>query len=343
MRMFGLLMQRHYRWFRLDPRAKLASIRLASQLPKPAEKVPLADGAARYFPTWQYFEPEFRTGPFVGFSVTNPVESQIAFLRNERPDYLVSYSESLEHLAFAAGDERPVDSLKAVIAISEQLTPGMRERITRGFGVPIHQGYGLNEIGLGGCRCEAGRYHVHVEQCLAEILKDDGGACAPGETGRLVITALGNAAMPLLRYDTGDLAEAVSGECPCGRTLPAFGEIVGRYSRIAFLPEGTLGLVDILRSAVEVMPHELACDLRQFQIHQFRNRGFELRLATRAPLPANFASRVRDAWEANAAARTLPLAIIEVEEIARAPGGKFQVFTSDFMPAPGQDSGAPRT
>lgn len=343
MRMFGLLMQRHYRWFRLDPRAKLASIRLASQLPKMENKATVVGGEDRQLPTWQYVGADFRTGPFVGFDVTNPVEGQIAFLRRERPDYLVSYSESLEHLAFAAGDERPVDSLNAVIAISEQLTVGMRERITRGFGVPIHQGYGLNEIGLVACRCEAERYHVHVEHCLAEILNEEGNACVPGETGRVVVTALGNAAMPLLRYDTGDLAEAVSGECPCGRTLPAFSEIIGRYSRIAFLPDGTLGLVDVLRSAVEAMPIELARELRQFQIHQFRDSGFELRLAVRAPLPAGFATRVRAAWGENAATGGQPLAIIEVKEIARLPGGKFQVFTSDFMPAPGHDSGAPRT
>ena len=343
MRMFGLLMQRHYRWFRLNPGAKLGSIRLASQLPKLDKNALPGDGETFHFPAWQYLEADFRTGPFVGFSVTNPVESQIAFLRRERPDYLVSYSESLEHLTFAAGDERPVDSLKAVIAISEQLTSGMRERVARGFGVPIHQGYGLNEIGLVACRCEVGRYHVHVEHCLAEILNERGQACAPGETGRVVVTAFGNAAMPLLRYDTGDLAEAVSGDCPCGRTLPAFGEIIGRYSRIAFLPDGTLGLVDILRSAVEAMPVELAHGLRQFQIHQFRDRGFELRLAVRAPLPAGFAARVRSAWDENEATGGQPLAIIEVEEIARLPGGKFQVFTSDYMPVPGQDSGVPRT
>jgi phenylacetate-CoA ligase len=343
MRMFGLLMQRHYRWFRLDPRAKLASIRLASQLPKLDKNARPADGETFHFQAWQYLETDFRTGLFVGYSVTNPVENQIVWLRRERPDYLVSYSESLEHLAFAAGDERPVDSLKAVIAISEQLTEGMRERITRGFGVPIHQGYGLNEIGLVACRCEAGRYHVHVEHCQVEILNEQGRACALGETGRVVVTALGNAAMPLLRYDTGDLAEAVAGDCPCGRTLPAFGGIVGRYSRIAYLPEGTLGLVDILRSAVEAMPLELTRDLRQFQIHQSRDHGFELRLAARAPLPAGFAARVRGAWEENATAQAMPLAIVEVEEISRARGGKFQVFTSDFMPVPTHASGDPRT
>jgi phenylacetate-CoA ligase len=184
---------------------------------------------------------------------------------------------------------------------------------------------------------------VHVEHCLCEILDDEGRECAFGETGRLIVTALNNLAMPLIRYDTGDLATAIAGACPCGRTLPAFGEIVGRYSRIAFLPEGTLGLVDILRRCIEEAPADIARDLRQFQIHQFRDNGFEVRLATRLPLPDAFAARIRAAWDSNAGVRAFPLRIVEVPEIPRSPGGKFQVFTSDFMPLPDHASGAPAT
>ncbi|MGQ0741116.1 MAG: phenylacetate--CoA ligase family protein [Alphaproteobacteria bacterium] len=341
-RMFSVLVQRQHRWFRLDPQAKLASIRLGSQLPK-KDGAALADGGTGQFRTWHYLGGRFRTGPFVGFNVTNPVEEQIAWLRREQPEYLISYAESLEHLAFAAGAEQPAKSLRALISISEQLTPGMKARITQCFGTPIHQSYGLNEIGLVACRCKNGRYHVHVEHCLCEILDDDGRECASGETGRLIVTALNNLAQPLIRYDTGDLAKAVAGPCPCGRTLPAFGEIVGRYSRIAFLPEGTLGLVDILRRCIEEAPADISRDLHQFQIHQSRDNGFEIRLATRMPLPEAFAARIRTAWDSDAGARALPLRIVEVREIARSAGGKFQVFTSDFMPLPDQASGAPPT
>jgi phenylacetate-CoA ligase len=127
-RMFSVLVQRQHRWFRLDPRAKLASIRLGSQLPK-KDGVTLADGATGQFGTWHYLGSRFRTGPFVGFNVTNPVEEQIAWLRREQPDYLVSYAESLEHLAFAAGEEQPTKSLRALISISEQLRRGLHKAL----------------------------------------------------------------------------------------------------------------------------------------------------------------------------------------------------------------------
>ena len=332
-RMFEVLKQREYRWFRFDPAHKLLSIRLASQLPRKADGARLADREVLTNPAWGHMGAAFRTGPHLHYNVTNPIDAQLRMLREHKPRYLVSYPESLEHLAFAAASERPVDSIQSLLAVSEQLTPGMRRHIVRSFGAPLQQNYGLNEVGLVAVRCEAGRYHVHAEHCHVEILDDAGQRVEPGKTGRIVVTSLSNTAMPLLRYDTGDLAEAAEGDCPCGRTLPSFGEVVGRYSRIAFLPEGTLGLVGALNSAIEEMPAEHARGLRQVQVHQYRDDRFELRVAATGPLPPAFAQAVHAAWAQAGAAEKHPLAIVALAEIPRPPGGKFQVFTSDYMPA----------
>jgi len=151
--------------------------------------------------------------------------------------------------------------------------------------------------------------------------------------GRLIVTGLKNWAMPLIRYDTDDLAKAVDGACPCGRTLPAFADIVGRYSQTAFLPEGTLGLVEGLRGAIDETPHPLTQGLRQFQIHQCRDDSFELRLVSRKPIAEAFVERLQKAWSAHAPRPEQSLVIKRVDLIARSPGGKFQAFTSDFIPA----------
>ena len=331
--MFSYLAQRQYRWFRFDPTATLAFIRLAKQLPFRNKRRHLADGDTGRLERWRYVGTYFETGPWLGFNVTNPVEDQLEWLRAERPDYLSSYSESLEHLCLASGGQPPAESVRGLIAISEQLTEGMRSRIERGFAAPVHQAYGLNEIGLVAVRCAAGRYHVHAEHCIVEIVDAEGQPCAPGATGRIAVTALCNPAMPLIRYDTDDLAEAVAGPCPCGRSLPAFGALVGRYSRIAFLPEGTLARVGVVRAALETMPDDLGRNLRRFQVHQYRDERFELRLAVTAPLPPAFAARVMAAWNAGPGAAGHPLEIVEIADIPRGPGGKFQDFTSDHMPA----------
>jgi phenylacetate-CoA ligase len=61
--------------------------------------------------------------------------------------------------------------------------------------------------------------------------------CAPGETGRVVVSNLHNFAMPLLRYELGDYAEA-GGPCPCGRGLPTLKRVLGRKRNMLVLPNG---------------------------------------------------------------------------------------------------------
>jgi len=336
--MFTYLGQRQHRWFRFDPMATLATIRLASQLPRPRGPAPNPDGITLRMARWRYSGKFFETGKAVGFNITNPVEEQLEWLRAERPKYLASYSESLEHLCFASGQARPVDSIAGVHAISEQLTPDMRRRVENTFAAPAHQNYGLNEIGLTAVRCGAGRYHVHIEHCLIEIVDAEGQVCKPGQRGRIAVTALRNPAMPLIRYDTDDMATAVEGPCPCGRSLPSFGDIAGRYSRIAYLPDGTLGLVASVRDALEKMPPDLALNLRRFQVHQNRKGGFALRLATAGPLPETFHDRIRSAWQSTTGPQGATLDITEVGDIPRDPSGKFQDFTSDYMPAPDREA-----
>lgn len=335
--MFTLLRARSVRWFRLDPSATLASIRLASQHPQAREEGSLRDGETRRRDRWRHTGDLFETGPQICFNVTNPVERQLAWLAAERPHYLEAYSETLEHLVFACEGVWPAPSVRKLQALSEQLTPSMRRRIEATTGAPIEQGYGLNEIGLVAVRCEAGRYHVHTEHCVVEIVDDAGKRCAPGATGRVVVSTLVNTAMPLFRYDTGDLAVAASAGCACGRTLPAFGDLAGRYSRIAYLPEGTLGHVGVLREALESAPLEVVRQLRQFQVHQFSDGSFELRVLSVGAMPAEFERAIRAAWR-SASGDAHALRIARVDAIPRSPGGKFQDFTSDFLPQPDRES-----
>ena len=331
-KMHPFLAQRSSRWHRLDPLAKFAEMRIPRLLPRRPDGSEVPPGETIRLAGWRDM-PDFATGPYVGINALTPIEERLAWLRRERPDYLMAYSQTLEVLAMAAGNERPEPNIKAVLAISEQLTPSMRSFVERRFGAPAHQIYGLSEFGLAATRCDAGRYHVHREHCMVEIVDEQGRACAPGEVGRIVMTGLANFAMPLIRYDTGDLAEATAGACPCNRTLPSFGEIVGRYSRIAYLPSGTMGPVLALRETIESMPMEIMQSLREFQIHQYADKRMELRLVAKSPLPEAFFARIRDEWAKATVGSKLELSFRSVSEIPKPPGGKSEVFTSDFMPA----------
>lgn len=324
--MFTVLGQRLCRWFDLDPAGTRLDVRITAELPQE----PGSDGPVRQLTAWRYLGQVFETGPEYAFSVAQPMEQQVAWVAQLRPDYVLSYPGTFEEWLLATEGRMPSDSLKALIGVGTQLTPSLRQRLEKGYGLPILQGYGLNEIGKVGVRCEAGRYHIHTEHCLAEVVTADGQPCPPGQTGHVLVTGLRNLAMPLIRYDTGDLAVAVAGPCPCGRSLPAIGELAGRFVRYAGLPAGTRERVRALLRAVEGTPAEQLAFLRGYQIHQDRENRFELRLRTVGPIPEAFRQALQRAWEPVAGSPPVPLALVAVAAIAASPSGKLLEFTSDL-------------
>ncbi|MCG8462410.1 MAG: hypothetical protein MI919_39505, partial [Holophagales bacterium] len=111
------------------------------------------------------------------------------------------------------------------------------------FGARVLDYYGAGGEGvhLAGQTCESGdRYLLHPENALVEFLGPEG-PVAPGELGRIVVTQFHNEAMPLVRYELGDLAVPAPEEarCPSGRTLPLMERLEGRVPDLIVVPDGS--------------------------------------------------------------------------------------------------------
>jgi phenylacetate-CoA ligase len=130
---------------------------------------------------------------------------------------------------------------RAIQTTAELLTEADRELLEGTFGCPVLNRYGCMEAGIAAHECERRTgLHVPVLTNVVEVVNEAGEPCAPGETGRLLITNLTNGAMPLIRYQVGDLAAWAEGPCACGRSLPRLQHIVGRESEIILSPGGKL-------------------------------------------------------------------------------------------------------
>lgn len=323
------LAQRHARSYGLDPMNARVEIKAPFDIKSGRDRATNPAGnLVRYPGGWRQLSNYFETGPGYGFNVSDKMEQQIEWLQKIQPHYAQSYPGVFEEWLFANEGRNPAPSLKALLGVGSQLTPSLEAKLNESFGVPVHISYGLNEIGKVAMRCSAGRYHVHTELCVVEIVDESGKPCAPGEVGHLLVTGLKNFAMPLIRYDTGDLAEVGEGECACGRTLPFFAEIAGRYRRYAGLPAGTRERVRAIRHAIEKTPPEGIAFLRRYQLHQDCENRFTLRLKTVVPAPDAFRQAILEAW---APVGEAPLTIVEMDEISTSPGGKLLDFVSDLQ------------
>jgi phenylacetate-CoA ligase len=124
----------------------------------------------------------------------------------------------------------------------------MMERIARGMRARFVQKYGTSELAniATGCGRSPGM-HVFEDVFVVEVLRN-GKPVKAGEVGRLAVTDLINMAMPLIRYDVGDVGRLHAGPCPCGRQTPRL-EILGRSQETLDAPTGPLTASDVADTA----------------------------------------------------------------------------------------------
>ncbi len=174
-------------------------------------------------------------------------------MKNHRITYLYGYPSAMYDLsrrALDVGLQGP--SLKVVLSNAEPLFDHQREAMTRLFGCPVRNTYGMAEMVCGAGECEHSTMHLWPEAGLVEVLDDNDRPVPRGEVGRLVCTGLVNTDMPLIRYEVGDRGALAPEDesCPCGRTLPILKAIEGRLDDVVVTPDGRkIGRLDTVFKA----------------------------------------------------------------------------------------------
>ncbi len=229
----------YHNWHKIDRDLKYASIRNAGA------------GDARY-PEGQhndvwaiygsYMELDCK-GPEALLNVNTPVYQQAEWLIREQPDYLHTFPTNAAALADVFANNPPAGpplQLKKILTLSETVSEDTRQRCREVFGAEIVDNYNSVECGYFAIQCpEQTHYHVQSEVVLIEILDENDRPCGPGEMGRVVATPFYNYAMPLIRYETNDMA-VVGDTCTCGRRSPVLERIVGRSRSLFRFPDNEL-------------------------------------------------------------------------------------------------------
>jgi phenylacetate-CoA ligase len=134
-----------------------------------------------------------------------------------------------------------VDDLRfrAVFCTGEMLLPTTRRMIADALRSPVFDSYGHMERTVAICECPAGSLHVNPEYGVLEI-DDEVGGNSNTRRGLAIGTGLHCFAMPLLRYETGDVIvyEAQQGRCSCGRAMPRILAVEGRLNDSVVTPDG---------------------------------------------------------------------------------------------------------
>ena len=170
------------------------------------------------------------------------VAAYLEAMRERGIAYLWGYASSMSALARLTREAGlPAPTLRVAISNAEPLDASQRAEITRAFGCPVRDTYGMAEIVCGASECDAGTLHLWPEVGVLEVLDDEGDVHVPaGRPGRLVATGLLNDAMPLIRYELGDRVALgpAAVPCLCGRLLPRLTSVEGRADDVLVTPDG---------------------------------------------------------------------------------------------------------
>lgn len=123
----------------------------------------------------------------------------------------LGYASTFEHLCRYVELNRPKfkpKGLRSIVTSSEVMPIEVKRQIGQVIGCSVYDRYSNQENGIISQSDDCSDLlKVNFPSYLVEILKEDSDESAnEGEVGRIVVTDLYNYAMPMIRYDTGDLA-----------------------------------------------------------------------------------------------------------------------------------------
>ena len=243
--------------------------------------------------------------------------------------FIFGYPSSLEVLADYILTHEMEFSFEAAITGSEMLTDNARAKIEKALNTNIYDWYGLAEPAVIMGQCPEKFYHVFTEYGIVELLNaNDEPVAVEGEVGRIVGTNFTNRAMPLIRYDTGDLGVFTKSKCSCGRGLPVVVKsIEGRKDDL------------LIGSSGQYLPSvnfyslfaKLGGEISRFQLVQSDKNKFNLLLVRGPEFSAGSVNRIREGLS-HRIGESAQIRIETVEKIRPTSAGKIRAVVREYNP-----------
>jgi phenylacetate-CoA ligase len=200
------------------------------------------------------------------------------------PQHLIGFVSAYEMICKFLDKTKtePLDtSIKSIIAISESLTDYVKKKMQDYFKVPVVSRYSNEEIGIIAqqpaifnakkFKINWASYHVEILDMVKDI------PARPGELGRIVITDFFNYCMPMIRYDTGDIAR-FGEEFASNHEIPSqyFERLEGRKMDMVYDTKGEL----ISSFIVYTKFYKYYDFLKQYQFIQINKKEYLVKLNT---------------------------------------------------------------
>jgi phenylacetate-CoA ligase len=147
------------------------------------------------------------------------------------PDFLSTKPSVLAAMVGAASDLAP--RAEVIIVGGAALAPTLRQEAEKRFGGRTVSLYATSEVGVIASECAHGRLHIFE----SDVDVIDNHPEAPSE---IIVTSLGNRALPLVGYRTGDKGAIAPESCSCGAAWRWIKQLDGRVVPLFRFSKGEL-------------------------------------------------------------------------------------------------------
>ena len=186
-------------------------------------------------------------------------------IRRHRPGLIFGHAHSLYLLACSLKKSGVLDVRpNGIISTAMILHDWQRTVIEQVFGCKVTNRYGCEEVSLIASECEEHNgLHVNADSLYTEVPAD----------GKLLVTDLSNRAMPLIRYQVGDVVVPSNRLCKCGRGLPLIERVEGRDADYVLTPAGHLiSGISLTENFAVLIPGTAQVQIVQESVTQLRIR-----------------------------------------------------------------------
>ena len=206
------------------------------------------------------------------------IESFIELLKNDKQSKktMLGFASSYEMIAqYMERNNIFLDNLglTSAVANSEYLNPYTKTTLGKHLNTQILSRYSSEEIGIIAQQTlnSPNSFVINHASYVVEVLQfDNNESVKPGEFGRIVVTDLFNFAMPIIRYDTGDIAKLGIND----DGVIQLDEIEGRKMDVIYDSDGNL----ISSFVVYTKFYKYYHLLKQYQFIQQSEKDYEVKL-----------------------------------------------------------------
>lgn len=260
------------------------------------------------------------------------MEAFVVELKKKGIKVLMGYPTVIYELALYL-QQNPIKKrdlkIKAIITVSEPLEDFKRKIIHDVFQCKFVDRYSNEEVGMIAQQKEFGteyfvnRFGIYVEVVNPETLLP----VKEGEQGKVVVTDTLNDLVPIVRYDTGDLATAHKYQ---NEQLISISNIVGRVTEQIFATNGK-PVSPLILGPYIYKPLSKQGKVFQYQFAQIGTSIYELRIKAKGDdLPAELMQEMiiglksKLGYEAD-------VNVVHVDDIKPQPSGKRPVFKNEAI------------